>query len=167
MEIHPLHLVAGLAFPEREEERTFGLPKKFQHGLLPSACLLKPQNFMARGREPASPVLRDPRCQWYLSLLTFLTPSVFWDLFWLQFGTPREFLVNPGQVLGPRCCLLSLLYMHDPCEWDFNSLLAERDIGPLDIVTPLIAMWANGQKQLSLAEYGANVLPFFLLNYLI
>lgn len=100
-----------LLFPEREEG-LFGLPKKLQHGLLHSACLLKPQNFMTRGRKLANPVSRRSfngltGHEWYLSLLTFLTSSGFWDLCWLQFGTPRGFLVSSGEAPGPHSCLLS------------------------------------------------------------
>lgn len=42
-------------------------------------------------------------------------------------------------------------------------MLADRERGPLALVTPPSTMWTNGQKQLALAGYGTIVLPFLAL----
>lgn len=145
MEIHLFHFIAGLAI-SRERRTGVWSPEEIPAWIIAFCLTTETTKIYDQGRKIASRVPRDPGHESYLSLLTFLSPSGSWD-----------------RSRVPAAAFFSLLYTPDPCEWDINSLLSEREIGSLDVVTPPNTMWANGQKQLVLAEYGTNVLSFFCL----
>lgn len=91
-----------LLFPERQEW-VFGLLKKFQHGLVHSACLMKLQNFMP-GEEICQSGAERPWIRVVSLITNFFTPFCFCD--WSQVPAPVFFSLHYTLVSGTLTALL-------------------------------------------------------------